>query len=62
MLGALYTVWVLVSVWRCAFNIEGTPLGIEADTWGLLARAPTVARAINVAGLSAVLLQSTLIP
>lgn len=60
LLGAAYTVWILVSVWRCAFNIEGEPLGMGAEFWGLLARWLTVAWAINVAALSAMLFQSTL--
>jgi len=39
LLGA-YTVWIVVSVWRCAFNV-GNP------TYGHMARALTVAWAIN---------------
>jgi hypothetical protein len=31
LLGLAYTVWILVSTWRCAFNIEGEPLGDRPD-------------------------------
>jgi hypothetical protein len=37
---ATYTIWILVSVWRCANNIE-------EKSWGLLARLLTVAWAGN---------------
>ncbi|MEP0764683.1 MAG: hypothetical protein HRF48_18295 [Chloroflexota bacterium] len=37
-----YTVWILVSVWRCAFNTENA-------YYGYLARAMTVAWAVNAA-------------
>ena len=37
---AAYTVWIVVAVWRCAFNVEN-PL------YGHMARALTVAWAIN---------------
>lgn len=37
---AAYTVWILVSVWRCAFNVENT-------FYGHLARGLTIAWAIN---------------
>jgi hypothetical protein len=40
LLLAAYTVWIVVSVWRCAFNVE-KPL------YGHMARALTVAWAIN---------------
>lgn len=40
LLLAAYTVWIVVSVWRCADNVE-TPL------YGHMARALTVAWAIN---------------
>ena len=53
---ALYTAWLLVGVWRCAFNIAGTPLGIERDGWALLARGLAIAWAINVSGLAGMLL------
>ncbi len=52
---ALYTVWILVGTWRCAYNVSGEPLGMSRDGWALLARMLTVAWAINVvaAGLFA---------
>lgn len=37
-----YTVWILVSIWRCAFNVENA-------YYGHLARALTIAWAINAA-------------
>ena len=37
---AAYTVWIVVSVWRCAFNVEN-------PMYGHMARALTVAWAIN---------------
>jgi hypothetical protein len=40
LLLAAYTVWIVVSVWRCAFNVENL-------TYGHMARALTVAWAIN---------------
>jgi hypothetical protein len=40
LLLAAYTVWIVVSVWRCAFNVDN-PL------YGHMARALTVAWAIN---------------
>lgn len=58
--GAAYTAWILVSVWRCADNIVGEPLGISRETWAVLARSLTVVWAINVVGLSAILFQSAL--
>ena len=36
-----YTVWILVSVWRCAENAE-------QEHWGLIARTLTIAWALNV--------------
>ncbi len=39
-LALAYTVWILVSVWRCAFNAE-------QEFYGHLARSLTVAWAIN---------------
>jgi hypothetical protein len=56
--GLAYTSWILVSIWRCAFNIETEPLGIPRDAWAMLARSLTVAWAINVLGLSVMLLES----
>jgi hypothetical protein len=40
LLLAVYTVWILISVWRCAFNVEN-------PVYGHMARALTVAWAIN---------------
>jgi hypothetical protein len=40
LLLAAYTVWIVVSVWRCAFNVKN-------PTYGHMARALTVAWAIN---------------
>jgi ABC-type sugar transport system permease subunit len=40
LLLAAYTVWIVVSVWRCAFNVE-------KPMYGHMARALTVAWAIN---------------
>jgi hypothetical protein len=37
---AIYTVWIVVSVWRCASNVEN-------PVYGHMARALTVAWAIN---------------
>jgi hypothetical protein len=40
LLLAAYTVWIVVSVWRCAFNVDN-------PMYGHMARALTVAWAIN---------------
>jgi hypothetical protein len=40
LLLAAYTVWIVVSVWRCAFNVEKL-------MYGHMAKALTVAWAIN---------------
>jgi hypothetical protein len=40
LLLAAYTVWIVVSVWRCALNVEN-------PMYGHMARALTVAWAIN---------------
>ena len=40
LLLAVYTVWIVVSVWRCAFNVEN-------PMYGHMARGLTVAWAIN---------------
>jgi ABC-type sugar transport system permease subunit len=40
LLLAVYTVWIVISVWRCAFNVENA-------AYGHMARALTVAWAIN---------------
>ena len=37
---AVYTIWILVSVWRCAYNVQ-------EKFWSLLARLLTVAWAAN---------------
>lgn len=54
---AIYTGWILVSVWRCAENIEGRPFGFDPVLWTSLARALTVAWAINELALSILLIQ-----
>lgn len=59
-LGLAYTGFILVAIWRCAFNIAGTPLGIEREAWGWLARLLTFGWAINAAGASLLLLQVAL--
>lgn len=46
--GGGYTVWILISIWRCADNVGGEPLGMNRNGWALLARMLTVAWAINV--------------
>ena len=58
--GAVYTVWIVVSIWRCAFNIDNEPLGIERDAWAMLARWLTVAWVCNVMALSILLVASHL--
>ena len=39
----VYTVWVVVSIWRCADNIEGRPFGLDPALWSSLSRALTEA-------------------
>lgn len=56
----LYTAFILVSIWRSAFNIASDPLGIEREAWGWLARVLTFAWALNAAGVSLMLLQFAL--
>lgn len=56
--GLLYTVWVLVSVWRCAFNTSPRPFGFEREAIGWLARLLTFAWAVNAVGGSLMLLQA----
>ena len=56
----IYTGYILVSIWRCAFNIESNPLGIEREAWGWLARVLTIGWALNAAGGSLMLLQYAL--
>lgn len=43
-----YTAWILVSVWRCAPNVD-------AEHWGVIARALTFAWALNVVFVGAFL-------
>lgn len=57
LIGLLYTAWILISVWRCAFNIASNPLGVEPEVWGWLARVLTFGWAINAVGLSFLVLQ-----
>ncbi len=52
---ALYTVWILVSVWRCAENISGRPFGVDPQVWSWFARWLTIGWAINLVGLSLLL-------
>lgn len=54
---AIYTGWILVSVWRCAENIAGRPFGLDPELWTSLARALTVAWTINEIALSVLLVQ-----
>ncbi len=56
----VYTGYILVSIWRSAFNIESDPLGIDREAWGWLARALTIGWALNAAGGSLMLLQYAL--
>jgi len=56
----LYTGFILVSIWRCAFNIATDPLGIDREAWGWIARVLTFGWALNAAGGSLLLLQYTL--
>ena len=56
--GAVYTLWILVSIWRCAENIaHPAPLGAPREAWTWLARVLTIGWAINAAGMSVFLLQ-----
>jgi hypothetical protein len=54
---ATYTAWVLVSVWRCAENVEGRPFGYDPELWTALARTATIAWAVNEVALSILLIQ-----
>lgn len=54
---AIYTGWILVSVWRCAENVEGGPFDYDPALWTSLARVLTVAWAINTFALSILLIQ-----
>lgn len=56
----LYTGFILVSIWRSAFNITTDPLGIDQETWGWIARTLTFGWAINAAGGCLMLLQFAL--
>lgn len=56
----IYTAFIQISVWRCAFNISSDPLGIDRDAWGWIARVLTVGWALNAAGVSLMLLQFAL--
>jgi hypothetical protein len=58
VLGLAYTLWVLVSVWRCAFNTGRAPYGIERETLGWMARLLTFGWALNAVGGSLMLLQA----
>jgi hypothetical protein len=57
----VYTIWVVVSIWRCADNIEGRPFGIDPALWSSLSRALTVAWVINALGLSSLLIEMTML-
>lgn len=57
LLGLAYTAYILVSTWRCAFNIETEPFGIDRTTLGWMARVLTFGWAINAVGASLMLLQ-----
>lgn len=58
--GLVYTGFILVAIWRSAFNIGGSPLGIDREAWGWLARVLTFGWAINAAGAAVLLLQVAL--
>lgn len=53
----VYTGAILVSIWRCAFNIAGDPFGIDREAWGWIARVLTIGWVLNAAGGSLMLLQ-----
>ncbi len=57
LIGFVYTAWVLVSVWRCAFNMGPAPLGIDREALGWLARVLTIGWAVTVLGLSIPVIQ-----
>ena len=57
----IYTIWVVVSIWRCADNIEGCPFGYKPALWSSLSRALTVAWLINALGLSMLLIEMTVL-
>ncbi|KPQ08473.1 MAG: Positive regulator of sigma(E), RseC/MucC [Rhodobacteraceae bacterium HLUCCA12] len=56
----LYTGFILVSIWRSAFNIASDPLGIDREAWGWIARVLTFGWALNAGGGALMLLQYTL--
>lgn len=56
--GLAYTAWVLVGVWRCAFNMSPQPFGFERETLGWMARLLTIGWAINAVGVSLLVLQA----
>jgi len=58
--GLAYTGFILVAIWRSAFNIAGHPLGIDREAWGWLARLLTFGWAINAGGAAVLLLQVAL--
>lgn len=53
----IYTGFIVVSIWRSAFNISSDPLGIDREAWGWIARVLTFGWALNAAGGSLMLLQ-----
>jgi hypothetical protein len=55
--GMAYTAFILVSIWRSAFNIASDPFGIDREAWGWLARVMTFGWALNAGGASLLLLQ-----
>jgi hypothetical protein len=57
----IYTIWVVVSIWRCADNIEGRPFGYTPALWSSLSRALTVAWVINALGLSMLLVEMSVL-
>lgn len=56
--GLAYTAWILVGVWRCAFNTSPRPFGFERETLGWMARVLTIGWAINAVGVSLLVLQA----
>ena len=53
----IYTGYILVSIWRSAFNITSDPMGIDREAWGWLARVLTIGWALNAAGGSLMMVQ-----
>lgn len=58
--GLAYTGFILISIWRSAFNMESAPFGVDRQTWGWLARLLTFGWALNAAGVSLMLVQYAL--